>query len=96
MAIMRLTRFSIDAADREPMLTTRAALIDAVQARYPGLTETRLTRIDDEHWLDLWRWESDEHLQAAVAGAHDLPEAGPAFALVKDATAESTQIIEER
>ncbi|WP_328991240.1 hypothetical protein OG394_33815 [Kribbella sp. NBC_01245] len=41
MAIMRLTRFTIDAADRKPMLTNRAALIDAVQARYPGLTETR-------------------------------------------------------
>lgn len=96
MALMRLTRFTIDAADREPMLTKRAALIDAVRARYPGLTETRLTRIDDEHWLDLWRWESDDHLQAVVAGVHDLPEATPAFALVRDATAESADIIEER
>jgi hypothetical protein len=96
MTILRLTRFTLDPARTDQMLETRAELIKAVQSNCAGLTETRLARIDDETWLDLWRWESDEALQAAVAIAPTLPEAAAAFALVQNPTEERVELVDER
>ncbi|WP_433022047.1 hypothetical protein [Kribbella sp. CA-294648] len=97
MTILRLTRFTLKPSVEQPeMLKVRAELIDAVRATYPGLVETRLAKADDSTWLDLWRWESDEALQAAVATAPQLPQAQAAFALVADATVERLDLIEER
>jgi quinol monooxygenase YgiN len=96
MAVIRITRFTADPANTDDLLARRANLIDAVRANHPGLTDTRLARVDDETWLDVWRWESDEALQAAVAGAHALPEAPAAFALVHGTTAEGGELVDER
>jgi hypothetical protein len=97
MTILRLTRFTLKpTVDTEAMLTTRADLIDAVRAAYPGLDETRLARVDEKTWLDLWRWESAESLEAALAGAPSLPQAGAAFALLADASEERMDLVDER
>lgn len=97
MTILRLTRFSLKpSVDADAMLKTRADLIDAVRAQFSGLTETRLAKVDDTTWLDLWRWESAESLQTALAGAPALPQARAAFALVEDATEERMELVEER
>jgi hypothetical protein len=96
MTILRLTRFSLDAGRTDEMLATRAMLIDAVRAKVPGLTETRLARVDDETWLDLWRWESAEALAAALAVAPTMPEAAAAFGMIRDATEERLDLVDER
>jgi hypothetical protein len=96
MTILRLTRFTLEPARTDQMLETRAELIKAVRSNCSGLTETRLARVDDETWLDLWRWESDEALQAAVAIAPTLPEAAAAFALVQNPTEERVELVDER
>ncbi|GAA3666541.1 hypothetical protein GCM10022224_033210 [Nonomuraea antimicrobica] len=96
MAFLRVVRFTADPADAEQVLARRAALIDAVRGRFPGLTQTRLARVDERTWVDSWCWDSPDTLAAAVAVAHDLPESGPAFALVKDATSEEGEIVDER
>ncbi|GAA1610229.1 hypothetical protein GCM10009789_75740 [Kribbella sancticallisti] len=97
MTILRLTRFTLKpSVETDTMLSTRAELIEAVRAKFPGLTETRLAKVDDTTWLDLWRWESNESLQAALAGAPALPQAAAAFALVEDATEERMELVEER
>jgi hypothetical protein len=97
MAILRLTRFTLKpSVEPAAMLTTRAELIDAVRAAYPGLAETRLAKVDDSTWLDQWRWESDECLQAALAGAPKLPQAAAAFALITEATEERLALVDER
>ncbi|HSI94304.1 MAG TPA: antibiotic biosynthesis monooxygenase [Jiangellaceae bacterium] len=96
MAVVRITRFHVDPADAAEMLTRRAALIAAVRAAHPGLTEARLAKLDDETWIDMWHWESQSSLEAALAGAPGLPSAAPAFALVRDASAELAEIVDER
>jgi len=58
MAIDRIVRFTIDPIDTEQMLTTRASLISATRQAYPGLAEARIARIDDQTWIDIWRWDS--------------------------------------
>ncbi len=96
MAITRFARFQVEPTDAEEMLSTRAALISAVRATYPGLTEARLTRVDDGTWIDVWRWESAASMDRALAGAHGLAEAPAAFALTRDFTSESAEIVDER
>lgn len=97
MIILRLTRFSLKpTVDTDAMLKTRADLIDAIRAQFSGLTETRLAKVDDNTWLDLWRWESAETLETALAGAPALPQARAAFALLENATEERMELVEER
>mgnify|MGYP001354018961 FL=1 len=96
MAVIRFTRFTADPADAEEVLAKRAALIAAVRDAFPGLTDARLAKIDDGAWIDTWRWDSQASLEAAVAGAPDLPEVQTAFALVRDVSAETADLVDER
>ena len=97
MTILRLTRFTLKpTVEVDAMLATRGELIDAIRGKFGGLVETRLAKVDDTTWLDLWRWESAESLQAALAGAPALPQAAAAFALVEDATEERMELVDER
>jgi hypothetical protein len=98
MAVIRTTRFEVAPADVAEMIARRNALVAAVRDACPGLTEARLARVGEQIWIDSWRWESaaslDAALQAAATGG--LPEAGLAFALTGNATAESAEIVDER
>ena len=69
MAVYRLVRFTIDPADTEKMLATRVALVAATRDAFPGLTEARLAKVDEETWIDMWRWDSLARAQAAIEGA---------------------------
>jgi hypothetical protein len=44
----------------------------------------------------MWRWDSLARAQAAIEGAPTLPEAGVAFSLIKDVTADFAEIVDER
>jgi hypothetical protein len=96
MTVLRMTRFSLDPAKTETMLAKRVELIAAVRASFPGLAETRLARIDDETWLDQWIWDSVESLETALAGGPSLPEAKVAFSLVRDASEERAELVDQR
>jgi len=96
MAVYRLVRFTIDPADTEKMLATRVALVAATRDAFPGLTEARLAKVDEETWIDMWRWDSLARAQAAIEGAPALPEARAAFSLIKDVTADFAEIVDER
>ncbi|MBM9618480.1 antibiotic biosynthesis monooxygenase [Streptomyces zhihengii] len=93
MTVVRITRFRTDPANDAEMIDKRATLIAAVRESYPGLTEARLGRLEDGTWVDHWYWESTEHMQKALAAAPTIPEAGAAFALTTDTTAESAEIV---
>jgi hypothetical protein len=96
VAVTRTSRFAVDPALTQEMLDKRAALITAVRAAFPGLTEARLARAGDDRWVDTWRWESTASMQAAIAGAPALPEAAAAFSLTSDLTAEQAEVVDER
>ena len=96
MAVIRLTRFKIDPAHTQEMLARRAALIAAVRDAFPGLVEARLAKVEDETWIDLWRWRSLGNAQAAIAGASTIPEAAAAFAVTRDVGMEYAELVDER
>lgn len=96
MAVARYSRFRVSPDDVGELLSRRAALIDAVRARFTGLSRVALSRIDEESWLDMWRWDSADEMQAALSAAGTIPEAGPAFAVAREFSAEVADIVDER
>jgi hypothetical protein len=95
MALVRTTRFTADPADAAIVLERRRKLIEAIRAAFAGPTETRLIRVDERTWVDIWRWDSPEILHAALAGAPKLPEAAAAFAVARDVSAEQGDVVDE-
>jgi hypothetical protein len=71
-------------------------LVAVTRDAFPGLTEARLSKVADETWIDIWRWDSLTSAQAAIEGVPALPEAGAAFSLIKDVTADFAEIVDER
>jgi hypothetical protein len=94
MAVLRLDQFTIDPADTGEMLTRHAALVAAVKDAFPGLIEVQLAKVDDQRWIDVWRWDSLASAQAAVAGAPAIPQAGAAFSLTKSVTVEFAEVVD--
>jgi hypothetical protein len=95
MPVIRIHRYTVDPADIEELRARRTTLIDAIRVAFPGLIETRLVRLEDGTFIDAWRWESGEQMQAALAAA-PFPEAGPAWSLTREATSEDGEIVDER
>ena len=95
MPLISITRFQADPADAEQVKARHAALVTAIRASQPGLTEARLGRLDDETWVGIWRWDSAASLQAARQAAPGTAAATEAFALVRDVTAEDIEVLAE-
>lgn len=71
------------------------APVDVVRDAVPGFVEMRLVGPDEETWIDMWRWDSRPSAQAAVARAPGIAAAA-AFSLVKDASVEFAEVVDER
>ncbi len=95
-AVSRTHRYSVDPANLDELITRRAALISAIREAHPGLSEARLTRLEDGTFTDVWRWDTAEQMQAAQAGMARFPQARDAMALTKDRTSLDGEIIDER
>ncbi len=96
MAVIRMHRFRVARGDLENLLAQRKRLIDGIRIANPGLTETRLTRLEDGTYLDTWRWDRAEHMLAAIAAAQGIPLVDATEALMLDASALTGEIIDER
>ena len=96
MTVLRFTRFTTDPADTDEMLSRRAALVSAAENAFPGLIETRLARLDDGTWIDVWQWNSLADAHAAVRVASAIPEAAAAFSLARDVTVEFAETVGDR
>ena len=95
MAIIRTVRFTVDPAVAETMLERRRMLLEATRTAFNGPDAARLVRVDDETWVDAWRWDAPETLRAALAGAPGLPEATAAFELTRVVAAEEGDVVDE-
>ena len=71
-------------------------MIAAIRADHPGLAEARLIRLEDGTFVDAWRWDSAEQMQAALAAAPTYPEVPAAMSLTRERTAEDGEIVDER
>ena len=87
MAVIRTHHYTVDPADLPELLARRAAVIAAIRAAHPGLSSTRLTRLDDGTFTDAWRWDSAGQMHAALADM-PIPEARAAMSLTREATAQ--------
>ncbi|UGT39801.1 hypothetical protein LTV02_27575 [Nocardia yamanashiensis] len=96
MPVVRITNYRIAPGTLAELLTQRIALIDRIRSANPGLTETRLIRLEDGSYTDIWRWESAEHMLAAFGDARGLPLVGVTMSLTSDATAMTGEIVDER
>ncbi|MGC0422748.1 hypothetical protein [Embleya sp. AB8] len=95
-AMLRTVRFTTAAQDADAMLSRRAEMLSVVRATCPGLGETRLTRLADGTWVDMWVWASRDAALAAFAVADTIPEVRAAFALTTNVVAEEAEIVDER
>jgi hypothetical protein len=95
MAFIRTTRFTADPADASEVLARRRQMLAALRSGPGGPAETRLIRVDERTWVDMWRWDSPEALQTAAEAAHHMPEATAAFALVSDLAFEQGDVADE-
>jgi hypothetical protein len=96
MAVVRTHRYTVGDGDFPELLARRAVLIATIRAAFPGLTDVRLTRLEDGTLTDAWRWDSAEQMRAALAAAPSLAEAGAAMSLTRGRTAEDAEIVDER
>ena len=97
MSLIAITRFEATTDEAAEIQTAHNALVDAVRASVPGLTEARLGRLEDQ-WVGVWRWESADDLKAARALAPTLAETKAAFALVREGTSavDEIELLDER
>jgi hypothetical protein len=98
LAHLRIHRYAVDPADVDELIARRTKLITAMRAAGLGLFETRLIRLEDGTFVDYWRWDDAEQMQAAGAGiaAGKFPEARAAMSLTRDKTDEDGEIVDER
>jgi len=95
MAVVRTHHYTVDPADLPELLARRAAVIAAIRAAHPGLSQAVLIRLDDGTFTDAWRWDTAGQMQAALA-AMPIPEARAAMSLTRDNTAQDGEIVDER
>ena len=97
MSLIAITRFEATTDDVSDIRGKHNALVDAVRAAIPGLTEARLGRLQNQ-WVGVWRWESADDLKAARELAPTLAETKAAFALVREGTSavDEIDVIDER
>jgi hypothetical protein len=96
MSAVRVHHYAVDPADLEQLLARRAQLIAGIRSGFAGLLETRLTRLEDGTYQDVWRWETAEQRDAAAAASKAFPPVAETMALTHDATAQNGHIIDER
>jgi hypothetical protein len=95
MSVITLTQFTIESGVAGALRTRHAELVAAIRSAAPGLVEARLGSVDEQTWVDIWRWESAEHLQAARRIAPDLPATAAAFSLARAVTADDVAGVDE-
>lgn len=73
-----------------------ACVIDAVRAKHPALAATRLARMEDGSYSDVWIWDSAEQMGRALADLPNTPEASAAMALAEGNVAQNGLVLDER
>lgn len=96
MANIRIHRYAVDRERLDEFIARRAALIAAMRERHPGLTETRLIKLEDDTFVDTWRWASGDEMRAAFASVPEMPEVPAAMSLTREASNEDGEVVDER
>ena len=84
MTAVELTRYTVDPQHEEAFLQRHHEAVEAMRRRFPSLLEANLARLDQETWIDIWKWESLEAARQAAAEAPQVVEAAALFSLIRD------------
>lgn len=96
MEAFELARFRVDPNKTEQLRSSWQVAVDSIRSRFPGLLEANLARLDENTWLDIWRWESADTAKAAAEGAHAVPGAAAYFAVIDEFVAMDHAEIDRR
>ena len=96
MATVRTHRYTLTPDQAEKFLAQRADLIGHWRAAGFELVETRLYRLEDGTYLDIWRWASDEAMAKAFAGMGEVPLARATLGMTSDRSAVDGEMVDER
>ena len=96
MTAIRTHHYRVSPERFEEFSARRAAVIEAVRAKHPALAATRLARLEDGSYSDVWVWDSAELMGRALADLPDTPEAFAAMSLVDGNVALNGQVMDER
>jgi hypothetical protein len=96
MATVRTHRYKLAPDIVEKFLAQRADLIGKWRAAGFDLVETRLYRLEDGTYLDIWRWASDDTMAKAFAAMSELPLARETLVMTGDRLATDGELVDER
>ena len=96
MANVRTHRYTLAPNQVEKFLAKRAELIGQWRAAGLDLVETRLYRLEDGTYLDIWRWASDEVMAKAFDTMGVLPLIGATLRMTSEHSAADGDLVDER
>lgn len=96
MTAIRTHHYRVSPEKFEEFSVRRAAVIEAVRAKHPALTATRLARLEDGSYSDVWVWEGAEQMGRALADLPGTPEAFAAMSLAEGNVASNGVVLDER
>ena len=96
MAAFELARYRVAPENADELVQRWEAAVGAIGRSFPGLVDANLARLDEQTWIDVWRWESAEAARAAAEGAPSVPEAAAMFSLIAEPLAmDHAEIVRE-
>lgn len=97
MPVFELARFQADPSSATELLTRHTAAVDAIRRQFPELIQANLARLDEDTWIDIWKWADLDAAKKAADQAPTIPEAAAMFALITNVVAmEHAEIVDER
>ena len=96
MATVRTHRYTLAPDEVEKFLAQRAELIGQWRAAGLDLVETRLYRLEDGTYLDIWRWASDEVMAKAFSAMGEIPLVGATLGMTSEHSAVDGDLVDER
>ena len=96
MATVRTHRYKLAPEVVTDFLQQRAQLIAQWRASGFDLKETRLYRLDDGTYLDVWRWASPEVMAKAFEAMRETPLVRETLGMTSDRSATDGELVDER
>ena len=96
MASVRTHRYTLAPNQVETFLAQRAELIGQWRVAGLDLVETRLYRLEDGTYLDIWRWRSAEVMAKAFDTMGELPLVGATLRMTSEHSAVDGDLVDER
>jgi hypothetical protein len=95
MATVRTHRYTLAPEQVDRFLAQRAELIGQWRAAGFDLVETRLYRLEDGTYLDVWRWASDEVMAKAFDAMGEIRLVGATLGMTIDHSAVDGELVDD-